>query len=168
MSCARRFPLGVALLCLAAVTACSTRTTPKLPEASVRPADAHACLIVPRPKTVQGLPLSNGQTQRISPLTLGERVTWGSGPRTVTAWVGIDAFDAFEDLDFVALPRPAKVPRLWTTRVVPDLFVSARETGFPEPCNVVYVSTTGLPIDVATRVSRRLDVRQGTRAELVG
>ena len=166
---ALKLPLAVALLCLAAGAGCSTRTPPEHPEESarLRPADADACLIVPRPETVQGLPLYDGQTQRISPLILGERVTWASGPRTITAWVGIDAFDVFEDLDFVALPTIAGDPRLWATRVQPDLFVAARETGFREPCDLVYVSTTGMAVDVATRVSTRLVVRQGTSDELL-
>jgi hypothetical protein len=74
----------------------------------------------------------------------------------VTAWVGIDALDVFEDLDFVTVRIEAGPLREWTTRVQPDLFVVEAPTGHDAPCNVVYVSTVGLSSAATRRVAAGL------------
>lgn len=105
-----------------------------------------------------GLPLADADTVRIAPDVVGEKLTWRAGVRQVTAWVGIDAPDVFEDLDFVTVKRPPGQPREWTTRVEPDLFLAEAGTGHPKPCDRLYVSTEGFPSDAPLKVIGDLKV----------
>jgi hypothetical protein len=136
------------------------------PPSPTRPAATDACTIVPRPDLVVGLPLADAETARIAADVVGEKVTWQATGRRVTAWVGIDAPDAFEDLDFVEIPRPPGQPREWTTRLQPQLFLAATATGHRKPCDQLYVSTEGLPGDTARKVLGDLTVRMGPGDEL--
>jgi hypothetical protein len=99
------------------------------------------------------------QTSRIAPDVVGEKVTWRAGRHLVTAWVGVDALDVFEDLDFVTVKVPGGRLHEWTTRVQPDLFVAEGRVGHEAPCNVLYVSTVGFPGGAALRVVDGLRVR---------
>jgi hypothetical protein len=99
------------------------------------------------------------QTSRIAPDVVGEKVTWRAGRHLVTAWVGVDALDVFEDLDFVTVKVPGGRLHEWTTRVQPDLFVAEGRVGQEAPCNVLYVSTVGFPGGAALRVVDGLRVR---------
>jgi hypothetical protein len=128
------------------------------PPTPIRAAGADACTVTSRPSRPLGLPLANAETVRIAPDVVGEKLTWQSGPRRVIAWVGVDALDAFEDLDFVVVHRRAGQPREWTTLVRPELFVAEAATGNAQPCDVLYVSTEGFPADAPLQVIRDLKV----------
>jgi hypothetical protein len=162
--------VGVVTLLLA-VAGCSWRATSSdpgpRPPTPTRPASADACTVTPRPDRVLGLPLTNAETVRIAPDVVGEKLTWHWGPRRVIAWVGVDALDAFEDLDFVAVHRRAGQPREWTTLVRPELFVAEATTGGSPPCDVLYVSTEGFPADAPLQVIRDLTVRLQPGQDLV-
>lgn len=159
---------GLALVGLVSASAlassgCSAEGTgPDRPHRGATPtraAAADACTVSPPRSRVLGLPVVDAETVRIAPEVIGERLTWQSGPRQVIAWVGVDAFDAFEDLDFVLVEAGGThEPREWTTRVRPDLFVAEARTGHAPPCDLLYVSTEGLPGRAALRVVDGLQV----------
>ncbi len=77
----------------------------------------------------------------------------------MVAWVGIDALDALEDLDFVPYRGAASGDKVWTTRAYPGLVVAEAVTGHREPCDQYYVTTQGLPPSVAPSVLGSLRVR---------
>lgn len=146
-----------------AASGCSTEPNrsdgPHRAAAASRPATADACTVTPRRPRVLGLPATDAETVRIARDVVGEKVTWRSGPRMVIAWVGVDALDEFEDLDFVPVHVDGRSPpREWTTQVRPDLFVVEARTGHPAPCDLLYVSTEGLPGDAALEVADALHV----------
>lgn len=124
-----------------------------------RPATADACIASPRPDVIRGLPLVDAQTARIAPDVLGEKLTWRAGKREVVAWVGIDAIDVFEDLDFVPQPVAGSGPKVWTTLAYPSLVVAEGPTGHHKPCDRLYVSTQELPPSVAPAVLTSLRVQ---------
>lgn len=129
------------------------------PPTQIRAAGADACTVTSRPNSALGLPLANAETVRIAPDMVGEKLTWQSGTRRVIAWVGVEALDAFEDLDFVVVHRRAGQPREWTTLVRPELFVAEAATGNPQPCDVLFVSTEGFPAYAPLQVIRDLKVQ---------
>jgi hypothetical protein len=137
------------------------------PPDPTRAAQAAACIVTPRPARTLGLPLRDAATVRISPDVVGEKLIWQGGGRRVTAWVGINALDVYEDLDFVSVPQPAGRPREWTTRVRPELFVAETDTGHRAPCNLLYVSTEGFRAGAPLEVIDDLTVRMGSAADLV-
>ena len=124
-----------------------------------RPAAADACIASPRPATIRGLPLVDAQTSRIAPGVLGEKLTWRAGGREVVAWVGIDAMEVFEDLDFVRRPGAPSGLRVWTTLAYPSLVVAEGPTGHEEPCDQFYVVTQELSPSVAPAVLTSLRVQ---------
>lgn len=106
-----------------------------------------------------GLPAVDAQTVRLAPDVVGEKLTWRSGPRAVTAWVGVHTFESFQDLDLVSVEvAETGGTREWTTRVRPDVFVVEVQTGHPPPCDVLYVSTEGFPRHTALEVVASLRV----------
>ena len=156
---------------LAVVAACSWSAiggdpAPR-PPSPTRSAAADACTVVSQHDRALGLPQTDAETVRIAPDVVGEKLTWSLGPRRIIAWVGVDALEEFEDLDFVTVHRPAGQPREWTTRVRPELFLAEAETGHPAPCDLLYVSTEGLPGDAPRKVLADLTVRMGPGEDLV-
>lgn len=171
-----RARLAAALLVLGATAAgasgCSSVTTAAGPPpraTATRDAAVQACTISPIPERVLGLPRADAETVRIAPDVVGEKVTWRSGSRVVIAWVGVDALDAFQDLDLVPVQLEGrKQSQAWTTRVRDDLFLVEDTTGGEPPCDLLYVSTEGLAHHLALRVVDDLRVgppRTSTDAE---
>ena len=155
---------GLLVASVAMPSGCAGRITGADAEAfrrpsAARPAAADACILSPARSRVLGLPVVDTKTARIAPEVVGEKVTWRAGRRLVSAWVGIDALDVFEDLDFVTVEVDGSRLREWTTRVQPDLFVVEAPTGQAAPCNVLYVSTVGFRSGAAVRVADDLRVR---------
>lgn len=149
-----------------AASGCSSESAPSdgphRAAAATRPAAAEACTVTPRRPRMLGLRAVDAETVRIAPEVVGEKLTWATRSRKVIAWVGVDALDEFEDLDFVPVDvEGTNPPRKWTTRVRPDLFVVEAQTGHPEPCDLLYVSTEGLPGDAALEVADVLRVTFG-------
>ena len=126
---------------------------------TTRPATAEACIASPRPDAIRGLPLVDAQTSRIVPDVLGEKLTWRVGKREVVAYVGINALDVFEDLDFVRRPGAGSGLKVWTTRAYPGLVVAEGPTGYQGPCDRYYVVTQGLLPSVAPAVLTSLRVQ---------
>jgi hypothetical protein len=140
--------------CVPATTGATT--APPAPTKS-RPAGADACVASWRPHTLRGLPLIDTATKRVAPHVVGEKITWRQGRRQIVAWVGINALDIYEDLDFVPLGRKPVGDRSWRTKAVPDLVVA--EGRGTDPCANVYVSTHALGTGVAHSVVGELHVR---------
>jgi hypothetical protein len=78
-------------------------------------------------------------------------------------WVGVDALDAFADLDLEPIQLESQEPLLYRTRVRPDLFVVEGTTGRPTPCDELYVSTEGLARHATFEVLEEFSVAPPTR-----
>lgn len=161
--------IGLAGAGVLLTTSCATpepiQARPHRGATPTREATSDACILTPPRTQVLGMPLVDATTVRIAPDVIGETLTWRAGPRRVTAWVGVDALDAFEDLDFVAVELPrADERRQWTTKVRPDFFVAEVKTGHVAPCDVLYVSTEGLPGRAALDVLSDLEVALTTQS----
>lgn len=126
-----------------------------------RPATAQACILKPRPTTLVGLPLTEASTVRIAPDVIGERLAWTAHGKRVEAWVGVNALDALEDLDFAPLQSGVQGVRQWQTVAFQDIYVAERSTGYSAPCDRLYISTRGLPGSTSVDVVAELSVSYG-------
>jgi hypothetical protein len=139
------------------------QTGPTVPAASdLRPATADSCLLQPRPAEILGLPLTESSTERIGPDVIGERLAWAARGKRVEAWVGVNALDALEDLDFAPLQTGVPGVRQWQTVAFQDIYVTERSTGYASPCDRLYISTRGLPGSASVDVVMALKVAYGT------
>ena len=130
------------------------------PTSSVRPVTPAACIVLPRPKALGGGRLTATQLTQVVPDTLGERLTYGVGRRTLRLWAGGDATDLLEDLDLQEHRTAREDVRAWTTKLQPGLVLVVRRTAAGPGCGQLSLFGHGLTLAQAVREVARLRVRR--------